>query len=148
MNLQDQGTTETQGGPQPTDGPKILIVDDSRPLRHVLRNWIKSTFPDHVILEAESGEEAIDLAGQWQPALILMDIGLPKINGLEATRLIKQEKSPKSKIVIVTLYEGPHYQTLATDAGADGFVPKSRLLTHLIPTLQDLLGDNGKETPS
>jgi DNA-binding NarL/FixJ family response regulator len=81
---------------------RILLADDHPLFRGGVRNLIQTTDDLEVIAEAATGEEAIDIAVQLQPDVIVMDIRMPLINGIEATRIIK-EKLPDRKILIVTM---------------------------------------------
>jgi len=118
--------------------PTILIIEDHEIVRASLRDWLKATFPDCCFLEAKSGEEAIALAFAQHPQVILMDIRLHKMDGLEATRRIKAAM-PQVKVVILTIFEDPGIQSEAVKAGADVFLPKSRMHAELLPVVADLL---------
>jgi CheY-like chemotaxis protein len=67
----------------------VLLVEDDRSVRHTLRLWLSVSFPSLCMLEAQSGEEALTTAGEQPPDLVLMDYGLPGIDGLEAPRRLK-----------------------------------------------------------
>jgi len=69
----------------------ILIVEDHDTLRETLRKWLSTTFPDCVFFDAKKGEDAVDLAEAEKPDIVIMDIGLPGISGIEATRQIKKK---------------------------------------------------------
>jgi len=118
--------------------PTILIVEDHDAVRAALRDWLSTTFPDWSFLEAKSGEEAVDLACAKAPDIILMDIGLPKMNGIGATRHIKAA-APQVQVVMLTIHEAPEYQADAAAAGANAYVVKRKMHTELIPTLRKLM---------
>ncbi|HZY42392.1 MAG TPA: response regulator transcription factor [Anaerolineae bacterium] len=118
--------------------PTILIVEDHAALRASLHDWLGAAFPACELLEARSGEEAIELARTRRPDLILMDICRGAVNGIEATRRIMSER-PASVVVMLTSYEADEYQTLAVEAGAVAFVSKNRIFTKLIPLVDCLL---------
>jgi DNA-binding NarL/FixJ family response regulator len=116
----------------------ILIVEDHDAVRGSLREWLETIFPQCRVIEAASGEEAVALAQANFPSLVVMDIGLPQMNGIEATRRIKVSV-PSAQIVILTTHEDDLHRADAKVAGASAFVPKRRVQTKLIPTLVALL---------
>jgi DNA-binding NarL/FixJ family response regulator len=118
--------------------PTILIVEDHDALRDSLRRWLSSTFPDCTFFEAGSGEEAVAMASSQLPNIVLMDIGLPKMNGIDATRHILNA-SPESKIVMLTIHDISDYKADAKAAGAEAYVSKHMMHKELIPTLEKLL---------
>jgi DNA-binding NarL/FixJ family response regulator len=90
-------------------GATILIVEDHEPVRRRLRDWPSIRFPECRFLAAESGEEAVTLVSTHSPDIVLMDIGLPHMNGIEATRHIKAV-APQVHIVILTTRESFEYE--------------------------------------
>ncbi|MCK4784786.1 MAG: response regulator transcription factor [Desulfobacteraceae bacterium] len=118
--------------------PIILITEDHDALRKSLREWVCTNFPNVRVLEAKSGEAALSLAHAYQPDIILMDIGLPRMNGLEATRRIKKAL-PLTKVVILTIHENPEYQDDAEAAGASAYVPKRKMGAQLGKVMTRLL---------
>ena len=92
--------------------------------------------------EASEGLEAVEKARHWKPDLVLMDIGLPRLNGIDAARQIR-EASPKSKIIFLTQETSAEVITEAIQLGASGYVFKSDAETHLAPALEAVL--NGKQ---
>jgi len=93
------------------------------------------------VIEATSGEEAIALIRIESPRLVLMDISLPGMSGIEATRQIKAAL-PSTQIVMLTIHEGDTYRADATAAGASAYVPKRTMRTELVPTLAALLAND------
>jgi DNA-binding NarL/FixJ family response regulator len=116
----------------------ILIVDDNDGLRIALRDWLEMMLPQYGVIDAGSAEEALDITKTYAPSVVIMDIKLPKMNGIEATREIKKAR-PETKVVMVTNHEQAILQDLAEDAGASAFVAKSALNIKLIPILLSLL---------
>lgn len=102
---------------------RVLVVDDHAILRDGIHSLLEGQEDIIVIGEASDGEEAIDHAGKLLPDIVLMDISMPKINGLEATRVIK-EKFPQIKVIILTQHDNREYITPALQAGASGYVLK------------------------
>ena len=84
-----------------TSSIRVLVVDDSEPFRRVVCSILQNKLELRTIVEASDGVEAIELAQALQPDLILLDIGLPKLNGIEAARRIR-ELAPQSKILFVS----------------------------------------------
>ena len=111
---------------------RVLIVDDNEPFRQFLRSTLQNKLELQTIVEASDGEEAIELAQALQPDLILLDIGLPKLNGIEAARRIR-ELAPRSKIIFFSQESSLEVVQGAFSAGASGYVVKvdagSELLT-------------------
>ena len=98
----------------------ILVVDDEPQIRRVLR----STFPirGYTILEASSGEEALELAAKHKPDLILLDVNLPGMSGIETCREIR--RSNDAPIIMLTVRNAERDKVVALDAGADDYVTK------------------------
>lgn len=120
----------------------ILIVEDHDEVRNSLRDWLSSIFSECSFLEAKTGEEAMTLVQAKPPDIVLMDIGLPKMNGIEAASRIKGSL-PQTKVVMLTIHEEPRYQTDAASAGANGYVVKRKMHSDLIPIMKKLLAQGG-----
>jgi YesN/AraC family two-component response regulator len=105
---------------------RILLVEDNHVFRESLKQSISNHFPDIVIEEAVSGEEALQKVNGNPPHLIFMDLRLPGINGLEATRKIKAT-FPETRVVMVTGYDVPEYRQAALQYGAEHFFVKESL---------------------
>ena len=116
----------------------ILIVEDHDDVRRAMRDWLRVEFPQCRVIEAASGEEAITLARIESPRLIVMDIRLPGMNGIETTRQIKAAL-PFAQIVMSTIHTGDIYRADARAAGASAYVTKQRMHNELVPTLAALL---------
>jgi two-component system response regulator NreC len=102
---------------------KILIAEDHAILREGLRALLSATPELEIIGEAEDGLEAISLARQLEPHLILMDLNMPNINGTEAMSAIKHH-NPAIKIIVLTVHKSEEYVRATLDAGAAGYVLK------------------------
>lgn len=112
-----------------------LIVDDHRGLRNVLEKWLSGIFPDISFQAVATAEEALALAVTLKPHAIIMDVSLPKMNGIEATRQIKQIL-PDTKVIIHTIHEELIYKERAAQAGADFYISKKRVQIGLLPALK------------
>ncbi len=106
---------------------RVLVVDDQEPFREVARAVVELTDGFEVAGEAESGEESVTLAHELRPDLILMDINLPGISGLEATRQILAEDGAHPQVVVLVLstYEASEFASQAEEVGAASFISKS-----------------------
>src|SRR6476620_1701932 len=102
---------------------RLLIADDHQLFRRGLRQLCEVNGGFTVVAEAESGEQAIALARQHQPDVILMDIRMSGMTGVDATRQILQE-NPAARILMLTMYRQDHYVTNALRAGACGYLLK------------------------
>jgi len=102
---------------------RILIADDHAVLREGMRRLLEQESDIEVIGEANDGDEAVKMAAELEPDVILMDIVMPKLSGVEATRLIKKAK-PSSCILILTAYSDIRYILGLLEAGASGYLLK------------------------
>jgi DNA-binding NarL/FixJ family response regulator len=116
---------------------RILIVDDHFAMRRGLRLIIESHAGWHVCGEAVDGLEAIEKAQELMPDIILMDVSMPRMNGLEATFQIIQ-LLPKTKVLILSLFDAFELISGAKQAGAHGYVSKAAPENELIAAVQDL----------
>ena len=113
----------------------MLVADDNPRLRALIRR-ISAQQPDlRIVGEAGDGAEAIQLAHELRPDIMLMDIVMPRVNGLEAMRQIKAER-PETKVIIMTVHTEDAYRRAAEDSGADAFLLKRTLMTTLLPTIR------------
>ena len=102
---------------------RTLVVDDDFAVAAIHRGFLEAMPEFEVVGEAATGEEAVARAAQLQPEVVLMDLQMPKVNGIEATRRILQE-SPSVRILVVTLFEDDDSVFMALRAGARGYVLK------------------------
>lgn len=103
---------------------RILVADDHPVVRHGLRTLLGSRPQWEIIDEAEDGIEAVEKADRLQPDVILLDVSMPRMDGLEACRRIRQIV-PKAEVLIVTQHDSPQMMREAVRAGARGYVVKS-----------------------
>jgi DNA-binding NarL/FixJ family response regulator len=118
----------------------ILIVEDHDDVRRAMRDWLEVEFPRCRVIEAASGEEAIVMARIESPRLVVMEIRLPGMNGIETTRQIKAAL-PCVQIVMLTVHTSDIYRADARAAGASAYVTKQRMHSELVPTLAALLAN-------
>src|SRR5918998_508716 len=121
-----------------TEPARVLIADDHTLVRDGYRLMLDREADLEVVGEAANGREAVELCRRLHPELVLMDVRMPEMDGLEATREIKVE-SPTTSVLVVTTYDNPDYLFEAVEAGAAGYVlkdaPKSQLLDAVRRTL-------------
>jgi DNA-binding NarL/FixJ family response regulator len=122
----------------------ILIVEDHQGVRQSLREWLALSFPHYQLLEATSGGEAVTVAKTMSPCLVIMDIGLPGMSGIEAAQCIKAAV-PATRVVVLTIYDDEAHRADATAAGVSAYVPKRKVQTELLPVLTGLLPETRGE---
>ena len=118
---------------------RILIVDDNERIRRGVMDILASKKNWNVCGEARDGTEAIRKARELLPDLILLDISMPGLNGLEAARLLRQEIA-NTKILLMSQYDPLPLLPGAIQAGANGCVDKSRLGTDLLSSIERISG--------
>lgn len=107
---------------------RVLIVDDQEPFRMAARMVVDATDGFEVVGEAETGEDSVAMAEALQPDLVLMDVNLPGINGLDATRqILEGAVGPPGTVVVLLLstYEEEEYAPRAAECGAAAYIPKA-----------------------
>jgi DNA-binding NarL/FixJ family response regulator len=114
---------------------RVLIADDHPLFRHGLFALLSASPDFEVIDEATTGEEVVALAAQLQPDVILMDIQMPGVNGIEATRLILHT-SPHIRILIITMFEDDASVFLAMRAGARGYILKDAQKAEMLEAIR------------
>jgi two-component system, cell cycle response regulator DivK len=129
---------KTLARPENEKPKRILVVEDHQLSSALLKQLLE--VHGYEILETPEGLEAIDIARDEQPDLILMDIGLPDISGLDATRLLKQDDRTKTiPIIAVTALATPEYQKKGLESGCDAYITKPIALDNLLRTIESFL---------
>ena len=121
-----------------TPSIRVLIVDDYEPWYRFVSNTLRNHSEFEIIAETTDGLEAVQKAHALQPDLILLDIGLPTLNGIEAARRIR-ELSPKSKILFLSENRAAEVAQQALNTGAGGYVVKSDAASDLLPAVKAVL---------
>ena len=103
---------------------RVLIVDDQEPFRMAARMVVEATDGFDVVGEAETGEDSVAMAAELAPDLVLMDVNLPGINGLDATRQILAGTSAVV-VLLLSTYEEDEYAPRAAECGAAAYIPKA-----------------------
>lgn len=123
---------------------KILIVDDHDVVRSTVRSLLKQGGDWVVCGDASDGLEAIEETKRLRPDLVVMDVSMPRMDGLSATRAIRRDL-PETKVIIISQNDPRLMQKEAQSAGAEGFIEKSRIALNLIPAIENLFQGKGEE---
>ena len=118
---------------------RVLIADDVLQVRRELRTLLPLLDAIDIAGEAENGLSAVELAAALQPDVVLMDVEMPMMDGLAATRLIKQQcPQCPPRVVILSIHDDETVRAMARSAGADDFVDKGAPLTALLQAIQTI----------
>jgi DNA-binding NarL/FixJ family response regulator len=120
------------------DGVRILLADDFAPWRLQLRSLLQSKTEWKIIFEASNGLEAVQKTVELNPDAVLLDIGMPGLNGIETARIIRQ-KCPKCRIIFVTANGDGEIRDAAMGTGASGYVAKADAAHELLGAIQTAL---------
>ena len=117
---------------------RVLVVDDYAPWRRFILETLEQVPNVEIVGEASDGLHAVQMAQEFQPDLILLDIGLPRLNGIEVAREVR-ECCPQSKILIISEQGAPEFMQEALRVGAHGYVVKSQAKQKLLSALNAVL---------
>jgi DNA-binding NarL/FixJ family response regulator len=126
---------------------RLLIADDHSVVRDGIRSVIESSAGYLVVGQATDGEQAVELARRHKPDIVLMDISMPKINGIQATMLMKRQ-NPGIRVVILTVHEDEEYVFQCLRAGASGYVLKNAGRKEILASLRSAMGGERFFSPS
>jgi DNA-binding NarL/FixJ family response regulator len=127
---------------------RVLLVDDSPEFLESAARFLALHQELRIVGRAASGQAALEQVATLNPDLVLIDLAMPGMNGLEATRQIKAQPTAP-RVVIMTLYDVAEYRTAARGASADGFIAKSSIRSQLLPMLAGIFAeDAGEAAPS
>jgi DNA-binding NarL/FixJ family response regulator len=118
---------------------RVLVVDDNENVRRNICHILSSQADIEVICEAVDGTDALHKARQHYPDMVLLDITMPTMNGLEAARILKRE-FPSMHVLIVSQHDSRGFQWAALAAGASGYVVKSNAAQDLLPEVRRIQG--------
>lgn len=116
---------------------RVLLVDDSAEFLQAAAHFLNSDPCIRVIGSFQAAEEALKFLPNLEPDLVLMDLAMPGMNGLEATRLLKEQEAPPV-VILLTMYDLEEYRSAAPQARADGFVTKSDFGVDLLPLIHTI----------
>lgn len=114
---------------------RALIVDDNARFRRRLKQFLASVPFVDVIGEAATGQEAVAAGLELKPDLVLMDVRMPGMNGVNATRRLKDEV-PQTKVIVLSVYDLQEYKDAALASGASDYVIKKSMIEDLIPAIR------------
>ena len=115
----------------------VVVVDDDPEYRRIARELLAQESELVLVGEAADGEEALALLRREQPDVLVSDLVLPRLNGIELTRRVREEM-PDTRIVLISSYTEDAYQMLASDSGADAFVSKQVIRSSLVAAIRDV----------
>jgi DNA-binding NarL/FixJ family response regulator len=124
----------------------ILIADDHTLFREGLRSLLSTHEDLHVLGEAENGQEALRAVAERKPDLLLIDLSMPKMGGLDAIREIKRYE-PETKVLVLTVHETEEFVLEALNAGASGYVLKDATHEELILAIRSVLREKRYLSP-
>jgi two-component system, chemotaxis family, chemotaxis protein CheY len=116
---------------------RTFLVDDSADFLESAAQFLAADPKIKIVGRSLSGSEAVAKVAALRPDLVIMDLAMPGVNGLEATKAIKAQV-PSPRVIILTLYDAPEYRNAATDVGADAFLPKSEFGQQLVGLIHQL----------
>lgn len=116
---------------------KIIIADDHPLIRQGIRTLLEREPDFDIVAEASDGEEAVKLTSEYEPDVILMDVGMPKLSGLDATRIIKAEH-PGISVLVLTIHDDERYIIGFLKAGASGYLLKTAYGEELVHSIRAL----------
>jgi len=126
---------------------KVMLVDDHDLVRTGIKRLLEDQPDINIVGEATSGEQALELVTEKDPDVVLMDINMPGIGGLEATRKLLQRK-PKLKIIMVTMHEDDMFAQRLLKAGAMGYLTKGAKVDEILQALQAVMANQRYLCPS
>ena len=126
---------EPRAGSSPS---RIILADDHPLFRSALRRVLDAQADLEVVGEASDGQEAVELCRRFSPDLVLMDVRMPTMDGLEATRQIKGEL-PRTIVLVLTELKDPNHLSEVLEAGAAGYVLKSAPITEIVDAVRKVL---------
>lgn len=126
---------------------RVLLADDHSVVRQGLRVWLERSKSIEVVGEAADGREAVRLAEELQPEIVIMDVAMPLLNGIEATAQITR-RSPQTRIIILSVHADESYILRALNAGAKGYLLKEATEEDLLPAVRTVQAGKPYFSPS
>jgi DNA-binding NarL/FixJ family response regulator len=120
---------------------RVLIADDNELVRHGIAGLLAGEDGLVVCGEASDANETLEKADELRPSLILLDVSMPGMNGLNTARILR-EKFPEVRILIISQHDPKQLLARSLEVGAHGCIDKARLATDLLPTLKNMFGIN------
>jgi two-component system, NarL family, response regulator NreC len=126
---------------------KILVADDHAIVRQGLKLILSANSDLQVVGEAGNGREAVDLAQKLQPDMVLMDVAMPELNGIEATRRLIAS-TPRIRVLVLSMHKEPTYVREILKAGARGYILKDAIDTELLSAVRAVARGDGYISPA
>ncbi|NVB38712.1 response regulator transcription factor [Pseudenhygromyxa sp. WMMC2535] len=126
---------------------RVLLAEDHTIVREGLKALLTATEDLEVVGEVADGREAVDACARLSPDVVVMDLNMPKLNGVDATREIR-EKPEAPRVLILSMYDGEEYVRPAIRAGASGYLLKGSGLTDLVKAIREVAGGNAFFSPA
>jgi len=123
---------------------KIMLADDHEPIRSGIGDSINGEADMEVVSFADNGLDAVNKAGKYMPDVIIMDVSMPEMNGIEATSVIKAQH-PDIKIIGLSMHDNSYIKEKMVNAGASDFVLKEGSLSLLLETIRRIAKDKKKQ---
>ena len=123
---------------EPTTPTRVLVIDDSAAIRELVRHALDRTADFEVVAEASDGEAAVAAAREHQPGLVLLDIAMPDLDGLQALPLIRSVV-PDATVVMLSGFSEQDAAAMAVENGAHGFIHKGLSVTLLLDQLREII---------
>lgn len=121
----------------------IAIADDSPEFRTIIRLFLEYADDIVIVGEAKNGREVLDLLNHMLPDILLLDIRMPKMSGIEVLKHLQAQPSAMPKVIVMTAYESDFYQQQALNLGACGYITKGGTPEGLIQTIHDVVRLSG-----
>lgn len=121
---------------------KILLVDDNSEFRKMIGDYLVKKRPNLEVFEACTGEMGVAKASFVDPDIVLMDINLPRANGFESARQIREDH-PRSDVIVVTMFDVEEFHNVFESLGAFAFIGKSEIYDRLLPEIDRCLEKRG-----
>ncbi len=123
---------------------KILLVDDNLTFLTAVRKYLAMLPDAHVVAQAHDGQEALAQATQWRPDLVLLDIMMPGMNGLEVAAVMQSWPQPP-QIIFLSMHDNDAYRQATAELGVLGFVGKADFVLELLPLIARLVAAGGSQ---
>ena len=124
---------------------RLLVAEDHAAMRATIVGTLEAEY--QVVCAVGDGQEMLDAESEWEPDVIVLDISMPTLNGIEAAHRLKQRGS-KAKIIFLTVHDEPEFLQVALNTGADGYVIKSRMASDLRPAVREAMNGRRFISPS
>ena len=118
---------------------RLALVDDTSDIRALLRRAFERTQRFQVVAEAGNGQEAVNVSAEHAPDVVLLDISMPVMDGLEALPLVRQA-CPEATVVMLSAFGATEMSQRAMALGADGYIQKGSSMSSLVASVEDLVG--------